>query len=711
MATIQSSLRLQDRISPVLQGVVRAQNAVITAFHGMGASSAQSINVAAIKHGKNEIQGMRNSYDAVDQEIKQANNSQNKFNQSIRTGNTNANGLFSTIKRLAFAVGGLATLKMGIGLSDELVQTKARLDMVNDGMQDLDTLQKKIFSSAQDARGNYLQTSKAVAQLGMQAKDTFSSNDETIKFTELLNKTFAISGTSAQGAESVMYNMTQALSSGVLRGQDLNAVLQNTPQIVQSIADYMGVARGEIRGMAEEGLISAEIVKNAMFASANDIEAKFKQMPKTFGQIMTSFKNQAIVVFDPVLMKLNEIFNSSAFQEFVSGMLNGLALVANAILGIIDIAVKVYQVFADNWSWISPIIYGIVAALLLYKTASIVVAIANGIAAFSEGAKGAAMMLASGATVAATAAQYGLNAALYACPLVWIIALVIIAIAAFFGLIAVINKVAGTSISALGLVTGVFAAVLATIWNYIVAFVNFAIDVGVIIINLLAEVANFLGNVFVDPINSVARLFFGLADTVLSILQALASGIDAVFGTSLASGVQGWRDSLGSWVDATFGKGNEIMAKINADDLKLKRWDQVEAYHSGYAFGENLQNSISDFLDFGGVNDALQNFVMPNNLDYNQTPFDESMLGGKVDNIDKNTDKMAKAMDISNEELKYLREIAEREVINRYTIATLNIDAQSTNTINSADDIDGVVNAIGEKLKEELSYTLGGIHV
>ena len=235
---------------------------------------------------------------------------------------------------------------------------------------------------------------------------------------------------------------------------------------------------------------------------------------------------------------------------------------------VLDLLINGASWVVDNWSWLSPVIYGVAAALGVYYGAQLA---ANTVGLISKGVHiamaGAKMiqLAATGALTAATAAetaqQYGLNAALYACPLVWIIILIIALVALFYAAVAAVNKFAGTSVSATGIICGAFMAALAFIGNIFIALWNVAAEVFVLIYNLVATVANFIGNVFNDPVGAVCRLFFDLADTVLGVLQALASAIDAIFGSNLAGAVQGWRDSLGGWVDETFGKGTEVMAK------------------------------------------------------------------------------------------------------------------------------------------------------
>ena len=320
-----------------------------------------------------------------------------------------------------------------------------------------------------------------------------------------------------------------------------------------------------------------------------------------------------------------------------------------------------------------------------------------------KGVLAAAQMMQTGATFAATAAQHGLNAALWACPITWIIVLIIALIALFYAAVAAVNKFAGTSVSATGIICGAFMVALSFVGNILVALWNLVVDVFVLINNLVATVANFIGNVFTDPIGAVCRLFFDLADIVLGVLQALASAIDAVFGSNLAGSVQGWRDSLGGWVDETFGKGEEIIAKMNADDLKLGRFEYGEAWDAGYSFGEGIDESIANFDP-----SKLFDTNVPDPGSYS---WGIGGIGDGVDDIAGNTGSIADSMEITEEDLKYLRDIAEQETINRFTTAEVSVNFGGiTNNVSSDMDLDGVVNYISDRVAEELEIVAEGVH-
>ena len=684
-----------------LNQAVQTQNEMNAAIQNMDITTA---NDAYIR--------LSNTISGTERYIRDNVDEQGRFNREIQEGVAQADNLMDSIKGLVAAYATVQTMGSIIELSDTVTQTTARLELIVDDGGSVEELQNKIFASAQASRGSYLATADAVYKLGAQASQAFNSSDEIIAFTELLNKQFTIAGTEVQGIDAAMLQLTQAMGSGVLRGEEYNSILEQAPNIIQAIADYMEVPKGQLKDMAAEGLITAAIVKAAMFAAAVDTNAKFEQMPKTFSQIWTSFQNTALMAFQPVLERLNELANSTAFQNMVNGAIEALAMVAGIVLEIFDLIAAVGGFIAENWSIIEPIIMGIVTALGLYYGAMLLYNTITGIStaitaakAFMEKVHAASLAMEAGTTFAVTAAQYGFNAALLACPITWIIILIIALIALFYAAVAAVNKFAGTSVSATGIICGAFMVALAFIGNIFVALWNLVVDVFVLIYNLVATVANFIGNVFTDPIGAVCRLFFDLADTVLGILQALASAIDAIFGSNLAGSVQGWRDSLGGWVDETFGKGNEVMAKMDADSLKLGRFEYGAAWDAGYSFGEGIDESIANFDP-----SSLFDTNVPGAGDYADLSNYGAGLAGDVGDIAGNTGAIKDSMDITEEDLKYLRDIAEQEAINRFTTAEINIEAPITNQISKDVDLDGVVDGLTGAVNEAVDIIAEGVH-
>lgn len=712
MATIRTAIALYDGVTAPLQAMHKAMNIVLNSFEAMQRASGNSVDVSSIQEAREELARAGAAFDSIEQNIRDAGNQQDRFNRRIRDGTTAADGLWGKLKGIAATVGGLAAAKKIIGISDDLASTRARLNLIVDDGGSVSELEKKIMASAQRSRSAYFDTASAIASLGANAGAAFANTDEIIAFMEQINKQFVIGGASAQGQAAAMLQLTQAMAAGALRGEELNSILENAPGIARAIESYMGIAEGSIKSYAEQGLITAEVVKNSMFAAADETNAKFESMPKTWAQIWTSMQNKALSIFNPILTKINQIANSEQFTKVTDGIINGLAGIASVATVVLDLLINVASVVVDNWSWLSPIILGVAAALgvyygrlLLVRGAELASAAVSGAVAVAKGIMAAATMLVTGATWAQVTAQYGLNAAMYACPLVWIIILIIALVALFYAAVAAVNHFAGTSVSATGLICGAFMAALAFIGNIFVALWNLVVDVFVMIYNLVATVANFIGNVFNDPVAAVARLFFDLADTVLSVLQALASAIDTIFGSNLSGSVQGWRDSLGGWVDSTFGKGEEVMEKLNADDLKLGRFEYGAAFDMGYEFGQGVEDTVGGLFDFSAMDslgaDALDAYGLGNTLDG---------IYGNTGDTAGNTAAMSDALDIAEEDLAYMRDIAEREAINRFTTAEIRVEQQNTNYISQDADLDGIMDAWANDFATKLDVSEEGVH-
>ena len=714
MATIRTAIALYDGVTAPLKSMHKAMNIVLNSFEAMQRASGNSVDTSAIREAREELARAGAAFDSIEENIRNAGNQQDRFNRRIRDGTTAADGLLNKLKGIAATVGGLAATKKIVGISDNLASTRARLNLLVDDGGSVDELEQKIMASAQRSRAAYFDTASAVAKLGLNAGAAFDNDmDQVIAFMEQVNKQFVIGGATAQEQSNAMIQLTQAMAAGALRGEELNSILDAAPGIARAIEQYMGVAEGSIKQYAEQGLVTAEVVKNAMFDVAKTTNDSFNSMPMTWAQIWTSMQNKALSIFNPILTKINELANSELVGKITDGIVNGLAAIATIANVILDLMINVASVVVDNWSWLSPIILGVAAALgvyygrlLLVKGAELASAAVSGVVAVAKGIMAAATMLVTGATWAQVTAQYVLNAAMYACPIVWIIILIIALVALFYAAVAAVNHFAGTSVSATGIICGAFMAALAFIGNIFVALWNLVVDVFVMIYNLVATVANFIGNVFNDPVAAVARLFFDLADTVLSVLQALASAIDTIFGSNLSGSVQGWRDSLGGWVDSTFGKGEEVMEKLNAEDLHLGRFEYGAAFDMGYEFGQGVEDTVGGLFDFSamdsmGAADGLDAFNLGNTLDG---------IYGNTGDTAGNTAAMSEALDIAEEDLAYMRDIAEREAINRFTTAEIKVEQHNENHISKDTDLDGIMDAWANDFAEKLDVSEEGVH-
>lgn len=636
-------------------------------------------------------------------------NEQGQFNQSIQEGVAQADKLTDTIKGAVTAYISVQSIGKALDISDQLTLTTSRLDMMNDGVQSTAELVNMVYAAAQDARGSFSQMADVVARFGNNAKDAFSSSEEVVAFADLIQKQMTIAGASTQEAANAELQLSQALGSGVLRGDELNSIFEQAPNLIQNVADYLNVPIGQIREMAADGELSADIVKTAIFSAADDINSKFESMPMTWSQIWQSMQNTALIAFQPVLQNLNDLANSDVLQASIQNAIGAISALANILLDVFDLVVSISAFVSDNWGWIAPIVWGIVAAFTAYN---VVLGIYNGIQAVSNGLKAAsamadqihaaALMMESGATFTATAAQYDFNAALLACPVTWIIAAVLALIVILYALVGIINQVAGTSISATGLITGAVAVAGAFILNIgiglynsfvavIAAFVNFFIG----IIEWVLNAANGGFNSFGD---AVANLIGQIISWFLSLGQIVTTIIDAIFGTDWTAGLEGLKNSVTQW-----GKNENAITldRMDTSTAGLQRFDYGDAASAGYDFGVGLENKVGNLFNSSGS--------IPSIEDYAGLIADNANLSTLPDIAD-NTGKIKDTLSDTDEDLKYLRDMAEMEVINRYTTAEIKIEQNNHNTVNNGMDLDGVVSALTDGLMEAIEVTAEGVH-
>lgn len=726
MASIRTSIELHDNMSSSLNHITDALNMTVSAFESMDSAANTSFDSTAFDGVRDHINAANMEINEMADNINDAEYQQEQFNDSMGRGTETAGGLERKLLGVAAAYLTMQSAQKVLDLSDSMTQTTARLNMINDGLQTTDELQAMIYQSAERSRASYLDTADVVAKLGLRAGEAFSSNQETIAFAENLNKMFVIAGASQEEMASASLQLTQALGSGVLRGEELNAVFESAPNVIQAIADHLEVPIGAIREMASEGQITADIVKSAMLGATDTVNEQFEQMPMTFAQIWTSISNDAVMAFDPVLERLNELANSDAFQNMVEGITNSLVFVSGVVIEIFNLIAQVSQFMSENWSMLEPIILGLATAFGIYTAAlvayNIVQGITNvikGIAAFQASVHAAALSLETGHTFAATVAQHGFNAALLACPLTWIILAIIAVIAVIYMAVAAFNKFAGTSISATGIIVGVLSAAAAFVGNLFVALINMVMDLFVLLWNHIATFAEFFANVFNDPIGSIVRLFNGMAQSVLGILESIASAIDTVFGSNLAGAVSGWAGGLQGMVDNLVGEAEIKVPRLDSSSMHLDRFEYGKAFDSGYAIGEGIEDTISDF-DIGSIFDSnipspddFINAYDPSGMGGSPSDYASGGAGSVPSNVGKiadNTGAMKDALDFTSEELKYMRDIAEQEVVNRFTTAEIKVEQNNNMKINNEMDLDGVVDYLGEGVNEAMEEAAEGLH-
>lgn len=691
-----------EQLRMQLNQAIQEQNSLNQAMQNMDVSAA---NDAYLRLSQTVGNTERYIRDNVDE--------QGRFNQEISAGTQQANELTNTIKRAVAAYISIQSVGKALNISDELVQTTSRLNMMNDGVQTTAELVNMVYAAAQDARGSFSQMADVVARFGNNAKDAFSSSEEVVAFADLIQKQMTIAGASTQEAANAELQLSQALGSGVLRGDELNSIFEQAPNLIQNIADYLDVPIGKIREMAADGELSADVVKAAIFSAADDINSKFNEMPMTWGQMWQSMQNTALIAFQPVLQRLNDLANSEAFQTFIQGAIEAMATLANILLNVFDLAVSIGTFIGDNWSIIAPIVYGIVAALTAYIAISAIVAAINGVMAIAEGVKAAAQMMATGATFAETAAQQGLNAALMACPLTWIIMLILALIVVIFAVCNAIAKMTGIANSGFGVITGGVNVVIQFFKNLGLTVANIALGIG----NAIAALASNMMTAFHNAICSVQSWFYNLLSTALSVIEGICSALNKLpFVEFDYSGISSAADDYAAKASEAAGNKEDYQSISDAFNEGFTTFDAFQdgwasdAFNAGAAWGDGVADKVSNF----SLSDVFGQTDIPNVGDYTSGFSDaiaNSGVGDGIGNIDDNTGKIKDSLDITEEDLKYLRDIAEQEAINRFTTAEINVDMSGMqNTVNSGDDIDGFMTKLTDSVNEAVDNMTEGVH-
>lgn len=698
---IKTSLMLYDGMTGPLKNITTAMNVMINAFEAAQSASHNAIDTKSLQTAREQIAKANAAFGQMEADIQKNTAAQKRFNNVLQQGRSGAEQLLSSLKNAAIVAAGVKAIKFAVQTSDTVTNTTSRLNFLVEDGGSVEDLEAKIMESAQRSRGSYLDTANAVASMGANAKSAFSGNDELIAFMEQVNKQFVIGGASAQGQAAAMLQLQQAMAAGALRGEELNSILENAPGIARTIESYMGVAEGSIKKYAEQGQITAEVVKNALLSAADETNAKFEQMPMTFAQIWQNVKNQALDAFRPILTQINQIANSKQFQEFVSHLLSGMQTVASVLSTILEGVINVVN-FLSDLGVMEPIIYGLVAAFVAWKVITIIL----------------------------TAAQMGLNAALLTCPITWII----LAVAALaVGIIWLANKVGGFGV----------------LWQYTLA----AMQVG-------WSVAS---NTVLSGIDWMVYGFMWLYDKGCWVWDSLRiafmqawDGIATTFETILSGFLNGMESMVNWAIDMLNGliKAYDIVASIwgGQTNFQIEHTDFGKEYQSwavkqqaqrdkdiATAQRAQEQGSIhrqSDLIDQAnkakdrfnkGLTDAAAAWSAADAYAEQERKRKETekaasgaatssataydSLYANVQDINDNTTKMADSLSVSETELKYLREIAERQAINKFTTAEIKLEMHNTNTISGDQDIDGIIEEIQVRATEAMVHASEGVHI
>lgn len=695
MATIRSQMVLNDGISGVLRKINTALNTTLNAFEQVQRASGRAVDTAQIQAARAALVQANREVDEMAEGYRRAAEQEEILNKGLRNGTNAAGGLLGKVKGIVATLAAGAGIKALLGLSDKMTSTTARLNFLVDDGGSVEALEQKIMASAQRSRSAYLDTASAIASMGANAGSAFESNDELIAFMEQINKQFVIGGATAEGQSAAMLQLTQAMAAGALRGEELNSILENAPGIARAIESYMGIAEGSIKQYAEQGLITAEVVKNAMFAAADETNAKFESMPLTWAQIATKMQNTALAAFDPVLTRLNQVANSAQFNTVINGAINGLAMLATVATGVLDLLINGAAFVVDNWSWISPIVYGLVAAFIAYA---------------------AVLMMSTGATFAQTAAQYGLNAALLACPITWIVVLVIALVAAIYAACSAIAKFTGIANSGFGVICGGINVVVQFFVNLGLTIANIALGIW----NALGACAQNIGIAFSNVISGVQAWFYNLLSTALTVVAGICEALNKLpFVEFDYSGITNAASDYAAKAAEASGNIQDFVSVGDAFNEGMSTFDTWQngwvgdAFNAGANWGDGVASGISDAvgglfdMDLGAATDYGAGGLGTGG--YGDFAMDD--LLGNTGQTAANTGAAADALSTSTEELEYLRDIAERDAINRFTTAEVRIDMTGmTNRIEGGADLDGVISTLTDGFTEALLTAAEGVH-
>lgn len=676
MATIRSQMVLNDQVTGVLKNITRALDITLHSFEQMQDASANAVDVRLLNQARAglgevnlAVREMEENYrraaqqeQQVTRNIRQSTQAEQQLNASIRGGNDALDDMVGKAKNLAATIGASVGLKKLIELSDQMTSTTARLNFIVDDGGSVEALEAKIMASAQRSRAAYLDTASAIASMGANAGAAFTSNDELIAFMEQVNKQFVIGGASAQGQAAAMLQLTQAMAAGALRGEELNSILENAPGIARAIEQYMGIAEGSIKSYAEKGAVSATVVKNALLSIADETNAKFNGMAMTWGQVWTQMGNIALKVTQPLLTAINWLANN-------------LSVIGPILLGL-GTAFLVFQV-AAHWTQIAAV------ATAAYHAVVNLLSIGFGVL--------------TGNTAAASAAVFTFNSALLASPITWIIMLIAVVIGLLYGVVAIINKVTGSSISATGLICGAIAVAGAFIGNTVIGLLNALIQyIWAIFVAPFLGIVEWILNVCNGGFNSfgdaVANLIGQIIGWFLNLGKVVTTIIDAIFGTNWTAGLESLQSSVTAW-----GKNeNAITLDKNAPTINY-RFEYGDAWAAGNDFGKGIDAKIGGMFNTGGLGDS--------------SGFDLGDIAAYTGETADNTGKTADALAVTEEQLEYLRDIAERDAINRFTTAEVKIDMTGmTNRIDGSADLDGVISQLTEGFTEALVTAAEGVH-
>lgn len=611
-----------------------------------GAAGAVIANIREIGDTANQISSA--GFNRLEAQLTQivsntsrAANEQDRHTRAVNNTDNASKKLLSTVKRIVAAAAGFTFGKELLGLSDEMTQTTARINLMTGSLEEAERVQQMIYESALRTGTSYMGMSDVVAKLGQRAGDAFDGSAEVVQFAENLNKQFVIAGASQQEIASASLQLTQALGSGVLRGEELNAVFEAAPNIIQTIADYLGVPIGKIREMAADGQLTAGIVKNALLDATDKINEQFDDMPLTWGRAWEDMKSVAVKSMGEAMKELNDLLNSDVGKDILNGLMGSFEVLADVASMAVDGLVSGAEFVAENWDYIYPVLIGIGAAFVAAGINGFI----SGIMAMAGWAPIAFILIGIGAAVAATV---------------------------------FILRQAGVSWEQMGQVAG---GVLGGLYSFVYTVVAYWW-------NLFASFAEFFANVFNDPAAAIAHLMFDLFDNILSTVETVASAIDALLGSNLSGAVAGFRSDLSSWVDDTFGENAVEIKRMAALDVgaTVNKWSD-----QGADLGKKMDNMNFSLDDITGKLGGLGGTGTGGLGDIGNV--------GKVGSVGK----IDQDVNIADENIKLLRDLSERQYVAlvNLTVPQTNATIHQTVTGGGGSDANAIMDAMTRLLERQ----------
>lgn len=668
MPTVTATLKMFDAMTKPLQQITNSMNLMIRAMEQMQSSANRNLTV------DRTLIAAKKQLAAAEAEIKQsidaAKQAQDKFNQSVKNTKQSADSLSSSIKNWATGLAATYLTVQGIQSAlesaDTFISARARLGLIVDEGQSVDDLQAQIYSAAQRARGDVIALTDNVARLGLLAGDAFSSTGEIVAFVETLQKAFAISGAGAQEQAAAMYQLSQAMAAGRLQGDEFRSIMENAPMLADAIARYLGKSKGELRDLSSEGKLTADIIKAALFNAADEINKKFAEMPMTFGSAFQMVRNEAFRAFGPVFQQMNEWLNSEQGLAIMNAITNAIYLAAATASGLLNILTWISDVIYNNWSIVEPILYAVAFVLL----AAIIAAI---------------WQMVSGLWSAA-AAWLAMN---------W----PILAVGAAIGLlIYVFSQWGDVAAKVIGFIGGIIGTLVAFVYNQFVWMANFVLSV-----------AEFFANSWRDPVYAVKKLFYDLVINALKQLEKLASGIEKIINAipglkvDITSGISNLLNRLESARDSL--KSEDDVVRL----MRFEPMDYTEAFNIGREWGEAAGGFVADKVQgaFDKIQNMMQGFGSGADAMNDTSKYLANINKNGLANVDK-VGKIEDTVDVSNEDLKLMRELAEMKSIQNFVTLTPTVNVQ-TGDVRSEADIDTIIRRIEMALEREIANSAQGV--